>query len=330
MQFNYGNSSNYLAGGKGLSDITNALYKTNLDTGFNVSETVLNNARNRNALTLNAMKNNSQMQKNLFVADANKKVKKSINKAEKDIQNIKNSTRMTGVLAVGLDTKTKYDYLKKFQDENQKDANELKTGRDDLLKSLEASDAKRDALTKKISELYKQRTNPISTNETGSSTSTSSGTLPLTSNVTPITSTGGDMNRQEVYNYLTKDKNLSKNKALGLMANIERESSFRANPAGGDGGNSFGSLQWNNTYGRADIMKKNVPDFATNWKGQLDHALSQNQLPEYNAVAKEFLNTKFDSPQAASEYFLRNWEKPQDTQGGIQKNNQFIAGYNFG
>ena len=236
---------------------------------------------------------------------------------------------MTGVLAVGLDTKTKYDYLKKYQDENKKDADEAKVDRDKLLTSLEASDAKRDALTKKISEMYKRKTNQSSTNETGTSTSTSPGTLPLTNNVTPITSTGGDMDRQEVYNYLTKDKNLSKNKALGLMANIERESSFRSNPAGGDGGMSVGSLQWNNTYGRADIMKKNVPDFATNWKGQLDHALSQNQLPEYNAVATKFLNTKFDSPQAASEYFLRNWEKPQDTQGGIQKNNQFIAGYNF-
>lgn len=330
MQFNYGNSSNYLAGGKGLSDITNALYKTNLDTGFNVSDTVLNNVRNRNELTLNAMKNNSQMQENLFVADANKKAKKNINDAEKYIQKQKNSTRMTGVLALGLDTKTKYDYLKKYQDENQKDADELKTGRDELLKKLEGSDAKRDALEKKISEMFKRKSNSSSTKETGASTSTPPGTLPLTSNVTPITSTGGDMNRQEVYDYLTKNKNLSKNKALGIMANVERESSFRSNPAGGDRGMSFGSLQWNNTYGRADIMKKNVPDFATNWKGQLDHALSQNQLPEYNAVAKKYLNTKFDSPQAASEYFLRNWEKPQDTEGGIRKNNQFIAGYNFG
>lgn len=330
MQFNSGSSSNYLSAGKGLSDVTNALYKINLETGANISSTVLNNAKNRNELALNAMENNSQMQANLFAADANKKAKKNIDDAEKYIQNQKNRTRMTGVLAVGLDTKTKYDYLKKFQDESQKDSDELKTGRDELLKNLEASDAKRDALSKRITELHKQRFGSSSTNGEATSTSISSGTLPLTNNVTPISSTGGDMNRQEVYDYLTKNKSLSKNKALGIMANIERESSFRANPAGGDRGMSFGSLQWNNTYGRADIMKKNVPDFATNWKGQLDHALSQNQLPEYNAVAKEYLNTKFDSPQAASEYFLRNWEKPQDTEGGIKKNNQFIAGYDFG
>ena len=42
------------------------------------------------------------------------------------------------------------------------------------------------------------------------------------------------------YNYLTQNlQGLSKNKALGLMANIDRESSFRINPQGGDNGNSF-------------------------------------------------------------------------------------------
>ena len=76
-------------------------------------------------------------------------------------------------------------------------------------------------------------------------------------------------------------------------------------------------------------MKQNVPDFATNWKGQLDHALSQNQLPEYNQFISKFKNTTYSSPQAASEAFLRNWERPADVAGDIAKNNQFIAGYNY-
>ena len=141
--------------------------------------------------------------------------------------------------------------------------------------------------------------------------------------------TSGTVDPAEVYSYLTNDKGLSKNKALGLMANIERESSFRINPAGGDNGNSFGMLQWNNTYGRSDLMKQNVPDWQTNWKGQLDHALSQNQLPEYNQVTSTYLNTTWESPQAAADNFMNKWERPADPVSGSKKHAGFISGYNF-
>ena len=113
------------------------------------------------------------------------------------------------------------------------------------------------------------------------------------------------------------------------MANIDRESSFRIAPPGGDGGNSVGMFQWNNTYGRSDLMKKNVPDYQTNWKGQIDHALSQNQLPEYNKATSDFLNTDWQSPQAASDGFMRSWEIPADPVAGSKKHSSFIRGYNF-
>ena len=114
---------------------------------------------------------------------------------------------------------------------------------------------------------------------------TATSTAPTSTTSTSTASTGGGGGsaiRGEVYSYLTKDKGLSNNKALGLMANIDRESSFRTAPSGGDGGDSFGMFQWNNSYGRSDIMKDNVKDWQTNWRGQIDHALSGNQLPEYN------------------------------------------------
>lgn len=135
--------------------------------------------------------------------------------------------------------------------------------------------------------------------------------------------------RGEVYNYLTQNKGLSKNKALGLMANIDRESSFRIAPPGGDNGNSFGMLQWNNNYGRSDLMKKNVPNWQSDWKGQLDHALSGNQLPEYNTVTQNFLNQTFESPQAAADYWMTNWERPADSKSGSAKHTTFLSGYNF-
>lgn len=163
----------------------------------------------------------------------------------------------------------------------------------------------------------------------GSVTPTSTGV----STATAPTSTGpapkGSVTRQEVYSYLTQHHKLSKNKALGIMANIDRESSFRIAPPGGDNGNSFGLLQWNNNYGRSDLMMKSVPDWQTNWKGQLDHALSQNQLPEYNQFTTQFKNTTFDTPQAAADEWMTGWERPADVTSGSKKHSGFLAGYNF-
>ena len=135
--------------------------------------------------------------------------------------------------------------------------------------------------------------------------------------------------RGDVYNYLTQHHKLSRNKALGLMANIDRESSFRIAPAGGDGGNSFGMFQWNNTYGRSDIMKKNVKDWQTNWKGQIDHALSGNQLPEYNKVTTDFKNTTFNSAQEAADYWMKHWERPAHQGRDSRRHTEILGGYNF-
>ena len=140
-------------------------------------------------------------------------------------------------------------------------------------------------------------------------------------------SDGEEFTPANTFAYLTGTRNLSRNQALGIMANIQRESSFRSNPAGGDQGNSFGAAQWNNTYGRSDIMKASVPNWQTNWKGQLDHMLSQNQLPEYNSFTKDYLNTNYETPEKASEHLLRMWFRPLDTHRDIQKNNQFLKGF---
>ena len=145
----------------------------------------------------------------------------------------------------------------------------------------------------------------------------------------PVSTGSGSVSRQAVYSYLTGHHKLSRNQALGIMANIDRESSFRIAPPGGDGGNSFGMLQWNNTYGRSDLMMKHVPDWRTNWRGQLDFALSQNQLPEYSDYITKFRNTTFNSPQAAADDFMNNWERPSDRIGGSRKHAGFLSTYNF-
>ena len=195
----------------------------------------------------------------------------------------------------------------------------------------EKNDSKLADLRKQLEDLKPpSATDSTQTSNTSSSTSTKTGES--TSSGTATSAGTGALTtgfRSEVYSYLTKDKGLDQNQALGLMANIDRESSFRINPQGGDGGNSFGMFQWNNSYGRSDIMKQNVSNWQTNWKGQIDHALSGNQLPEYNSVTSQYLNTKFNSPQEASEFWLRNWERPAHVDRDIQTNNSFLQGYNF-
>ena len=76
-------------------------------------------------------------------------------------------------------------------------------------------------------------------------------------------------------------------------------------------------------------MMQNVPDWQTNWKGQLDHALSQNQLPEYNTATANYLNTNFPTAQAAADSFMNSWEIPADPTAGSKKHSGFLSGYNF-
>ena len=337
MQFNYSNSANYLAGGAQVSNTLIDTYDTSQKTGTNVNKLVQAQSKRRAQQRKNAIDQVTTVGDKAVDIQTGMKLTDMDAKLKKDIRNINRPAKMAGALAATVDTGNAYLMYDKERKLKLKEDAEYKaagqTQMDLMKKSFEAQmkamksrseveTLKLEKLRKEFNQSGTQPTNSSDTPQTIASTSTASP-------VQAIAPSGGNVDRQEVYTYLTKSKGLSKNKALGLMANIDRESTFRSNPAGGDGGNSFGMLQWNNTYGRSDLMKQNVPDFATNWKGQLDHALSQNQLPEYNQFISKFKNTTYSSPQAASEAFLRNWERPADVAGDIAKNNQFIEGYNY-
>jgi hypothetical protein len=337
MQFNYGNSANYLAGGAQVANTYLDTYDTSQKTGTDVNKLVQAQSARRKQQEVNAIKEVETVGDKSVDIQTGMKLTDMDAKLKKDIRNINRPAKMAGALAATVDTGNAYLMYDKERKLKLKEDAEYKaagqTQMDLMKKSFEAQmelmNKRSEAETLKLAKLRKEfnqsGTQPTNTSDTPQTISSNSTALP----VQAIAPSGGNVDRQEVYTYLTKTHGLSKNKALGVMANIDRESTFRSNPAGGDGGNSFGMLQWNNTYGRSDLMKKNVPDFATNWKGQLDHALSQNQLPEYNQFISKFKNTTYNSPQAASEAFLRNWERPADVAGGIAKNNQFIAGYNY-
>lgn len=125
--------------------------------------------------------------------------------------------------------------------------------------------------------------------------------------------------REQVYHYLTSDKGLSRNHALGLIANGDRESLWRTEILG-DRGTSGGIFQWHAT--RFHKMKRAIPDWETNWKAQIDYALSESVGPKW--CAKEFF-----TPQAAAAWWMRYWERPANQSACTYKNNRFIASYEF-
>ena len=106
-----------------------------------------------------------------------------------------------------------------------------------------------------------------------------------------------------VYNYLLS-KGMSENHAKGLVANISRESGFKLGAHGDKGiGGSFGLFQWNMAAGRGGPMMAAVPDWKTNWKGQIDYALQEFTGPDY-------FKRNFATAGEAAHWWMANWEIP--------------------
>jgi hypothetical protein len=110
----------------------------------------------------------------------------------------------------------------------------------------------------------------------------------------------GSVNPNDVKSYLT-GKGLSANHVAGIMANIKAESSFRPG-AIGDNGTSGGLFQHHNERFKAMVAHAGR-DWATNWKGQIDFALSE-------PAGRQYVAMKFSSPEAASKWFTINFERP--------------------
>jgi hypothetical protein len=113
----------------------------------------------------------------------------------------------------------------------------------------------------------------------------------------------------DIYNYLLS-KGLNDNQALGIMANISRESGFRPGSQQSDGP-GVGLFQYSSA-GRKDAFLKAVPNYANDWKAQVDYALKEDYAPQY-------LKQSFSSPQEAADVWMREWERPaeyiQNTEG---------------
>ena len=135
----------------------------------------------------------------------------------------------------------------------------------------------------------------------------------------------GSVSKGEVFNYLTGDKGLSRNHALGLMANIDRESGFVPTIRSGDDKGPGGLFQWKGSR-QTDTVATLVN--SGNWKGQIDYALTEPA--NLSAVTPgAFQSQKFDTPQQAADWWMTNWERPADTKAGSLKHTDFISTYKF-
>jgi hypothetical protein len=138
----------------------------------------------------------------------------------------------------------------------------------------------------------------------------------------PVASAVGATNPtpKEVYDYL-RELGVSDIHAKGILANIQGESSFRVD-ALGDNGTSGGLFQMHNDRYRK--MELSVPDWRTNWKGQVRHALRDDTAPQ-------FLQMQFNSPEEAADWFLENYERPamEYRAGRRELNRSFIPNLGF-
>lgn len=131
----------------------------------------------------------------------------------------------------------------------------------------------------------------------------------------------------EVYKYLTIDKGLSHEHAMGILPNIVEESEFIYNriqndakydPDHSKGKQGIGLFQYTEPTRRKNFVEA-VPDWQTNWKGQIDFALSE---PE----TKRYLDQSFDTIEDASRYFTTDWERPKNRYRQAEKRLDYVPG----
>ena len=120
--------------------------------------------------------------------------------------------------------------------------------------------------------------------------------------------------------YMTDELGLSRNHALGLLANMYRESTFNASVPSGDDGGAGGLFQW---YGnrQTPLVQKMVR--SGNWKEQIKYALSEVGEP-----GQEFLQQDFANAQEAADWWMQYWERPAHPEKDSLKHTEILRHWN--
>lgn len=126
--------------------------------------------------------------------------------------------------------------------------------------------------------------------------------------------------RKQVYDHLTKVRKLPRNNALGIMANIERESGFRPGIASGDDGGPGGLFQWK---GSRQTPKVRQLVESGDVIGQLDYALDEPGEP----YGRQYSKMQFPSALSAADGWMTKFERPLDTRAGSLKHVDILKSY---
>lgn len=133
--------------------------------------------------------------------------------------------------------------------------------------------------------------------------------------------TGGRVSPQAVYQYL-RSLGVSHIHAMGILANIQGESSFQVGVTE-KGGSKSGIGLFQYTYpSRKNAFLQAVPDYKTNWKGQVKFAIGEGVAPQY-------FRQQFNTPEEAAAWWMRKWEKPDPSLYGSRdkEHNTFIRNF---
>jgi hypothetical protein len=115
----------------------------------------------------------------------------------------------------------------------------------------------------------------------------------------------------QVRDYLSS-KGLTPAQVIGMLANIQHESGFRPHVQVVDSnGLPSGGLFQHNGPRFQTLINKLGKSWASNWKGQIDFALSE---PD----GQRYLSNKFNDPHAASKWWTINFERPAKAQATAQ------------
>ena len=120
--------------------------------------------------------------------------------------------------------------------------------------------------------------------------------------------------------YMTNELGVPRNQALGLLANMFRESTFNPSVASGDDGGAGGLFQW---YAERQTPQVQQMVRAGDWKAQIKYALEEVGEP-----GQEYLQTTFNNPQEAADWWMVNWERPADPERDSLKHTEILRHWN--
>lgn len=120
--------------------------------------------------------------------------------------------------------------------------------------------------------------------------------------------TGLPAQAKEIYDYLVS-KGMNPNAAMGILLNAQRESALNYSDFHIDVNNVpvGGLLQWNG--GRFTALEKAVPDWKTNWKGQIDYIFREAGQTD---LVRTYMSTQFNTALDAANWWMEKWERPAD------------------